>query len=305
MRPLPTTALAVLVTALTSVVAVAQTRPATPPRSNRAGAPAGVNRDSQPRQPRAARIAPDGPQRGPEGVPASGLLRLRQQLELTDDQVKRLEALRAAPRPERNEADMLRARADLMEATRGDVNLDKARAAFDRMARVRTDEQLAQLKARQELRNVLTPAQRTKLDGMRSNLRRRGDAMGMRGGQMGRREMRGPGRMGQGRPGQGMRGPGMRGPSMRGRMGGPGMGGPGVGRGMGPGMGGQGMGGQPMPGGMGPGMQGGRRGMMGPGMAPGMGQGPGATQPGVRRRMMVPPPAGPPEVSTPPADSIR
>ncbi|MBL0171669.1 MAG: Spy/CpxP family protein refolding chaperone [Gemmatimonadaceae bacterium] len=144
------------------------------------------------------------------GGPASNLLRMREQLELTDEQVKKLETLQSIPRPQRNEADMLRARADLMDATKGDINLEKARAAFDRMARVRTDEQLAQLKSRQELRGVLNPAQRAKLDAMAGRLRdRRGAAMRGRANQrIG--PMRAPQFRGQ-RPGQGRGqfGPGM------------------------------------------------------------------------------------------------
>jgi hypothetical protein len=211
---------------------------------------------------------------------------MREQLDLTDEQVKRLEALQLAPRPQRNESDALRARADLMDATKGDINLEKARAALDRMARVRTDEQLARLKEQQEVRNVLTVAQRARLEAFRgAGPRSRGVDRGVARG---------------GRPGQ-------VGPGMRGRRGpaGPPMGGQGIGpgirqRGMGPGMGPQGVG----PQGVGPqGM--GQRGMGPQGMGPGMRQGPGMeprVQPGLRRRMNVPPDARPP---VPPADTLR
>ena len=153
------------------------------------------------------------------GSPASHLLRMREQLELTDDQVKKLEALQSSPQPTLNESEMLRARADLMDATKGDVSLEKARAAFDRMARVQTDAQIAQLKSRQELRNVLTLPQRTQFDAMSRTMRdRRGDArrgrLNQRSGQMRGQQFRrqGPGQArGQFDPGvgQGM-GPGMR-----------------------------------------------------------------------------------------------
>lgn len=161
-----------------------------------------------------------GMQSGPRMQgPGAGVLRYRQELELTDDQVKKLEGLSTAARPRANEADMLRARADLMDATKGDINLERARAAYDKMARVKTDAQLAQLKTRQEIRNVLTPAQRTKFDAMSA---RRGEK-GMRGGRgPGRREqgMRG-GRGPRGGPPQGM-GPGaMRGGQQRGMRAGP------------------------------------------------------------------------------------
>ncbi|MCC6243573.1 MAG: Spy/CpxP family protein refolding chaperone [Gemmatimonadaceae bacterium] len=212
MRPLSRGVMAVLVSTLTSAVAVAQSRPATPPRPNRAGPPSAANRDSMPGGRRGMQSGP-----GMRG-PASGVLRFREQLELTDEQVKKLEALSVAAPARANEADMLRARADLMDATKGDINIERARAAYDKMARVRTDAQLAQLKTRQDIRNVLTPAQRTKFDAVAA---RRG-AKGMRGG-------RGPGR---GQPGmRGGRGPGRGEPGMRGARG-PGGGPP---QGMGPG----------------------------------------------------------------------
>lgn len=150
------------------------------------------------------------------GNVAARLLGMRGQLELTDDQVKRLEALQAAPAPQRNEADALRARADLMDAMRGDGNINAARTALDRMSRVRNEQLLASLKSRQDARNVLTASQKSKLDNMR------GQARGKMRGQMRRRMQNGrqggmPGgmqggmqrRMQGGRPGmQGGMGPG-------------------------------------------------------------------------------------------------
>jgi len=131
------------------------------------------------------------------GGPAARYLAMRDRLALTDEQVKRLEALaatqREALRP--NEPAMLRARADLMEATQKD-DLTAARAAMERMARLRTDAAMAQLQARKAARDVLTPEQRIRLD------ERRG-AMPMR------REMRGPrmrGSFGPGGMGRGIRG---------------------------------------------------------------------------------------------------
>ncbi len=218
MRRLSATALAVMATVVTSAVAVAQTRPVPPPRPDRAGPPVPANPDSQP--PRDRRAGPGGLQGGPGmSGPASQLVRMRAQLELTDDQVKKLEALQSTPQPTLNEADMLRARADLMDATKGDVSLEKARAALDRMARVQTDVQIAQLKSRQDLRNVLTVPQRAQFDAMSRNMRdRRGDAMrgqvNQRIGQMRGLQFRRQG-LGRGRGpfepgmGQGM-GPGMR-----------------------------------------------------------------------------------------------
>lgn len=111
-----------------------------------------------------------GPAGFQRGNPAGMLLGLRTQLGLNDEQVKRLEALRDAGAPKPSTADMLRARADLLEATQGDGNLAAARAALDKMSRLRTEQMLAGLKVRQDARAVLTPAQKTKLDGMRQQM---------------------------------------------------------------------------------------------------------------------------------------
>ncbi|GAB1343996.1 Spy/CpxP family protein refolding chaperone [Gemmatimonas sp.] len=134
-----------------------------------------------------------GAARGPRGNPAAMLLRMRSELELTDDQVKKLEALQDAPAPRANEADMLRARADLLEATQGDGNLSKARAALDRLSALRNERMLAGLKVRQDARAVLTAQQKTRLDNQRGQFRGRGAMRGERG-QRGQRGM--PGMMG-------------------------------------------------------------------------------------------------------------
>jgi len=108
---------------------------------------------------------------------------MREQLELSDEQVKKLETLQSTARPQLNQADMLRAQADLMDATKGDVNVEKARGAYERMARLRTDVQVSQLKMQQDARNVLTPGQRTKADAMRVSMRD-GRGADMRNGRM-------------------------------------------------------------------------------------------------------------------------
>lgn len=131
-----------------------------------------------------------GAARGARGNPAAMLLRMRSELDLTDDQVKRLEALQDAPAPRANEADMLRARADLLEATQGDGNLSKARAALDRLSALRNERMVAGLKVRQEARAVLTTQQKTRLDNQRAQFRGRGAMRGERG-QRGQRGQRG------------------------------------------------------------------------------------------------------------------
>jgi Spy/CpxP family protein refolding chaperone len=156
-----------------------------------------------------------GRNRGGRGNPAAMILGLRQQLELTDDQVKRLESLQGAARPKSMASEQMRARADLMDAMQGDGNLSAARTALDKMSRIRNDQTLAQLKLRQDARAILTPAQRTALENLRPR-GGRGNAMGGRrqgrGGQGGR-----PQGFRQGGQGRGPMGPGM---APRGRRGG-------------------------------------------------------------------------------------
>lgn len=104
------------------------------------------------------------PRMRPNLPPARAVLGLRQQLALTDDQVKRLEALASSQqtslRPDR--AAQLRARADFIDAQQKD-NLDAERAALDKIARLRTDAVMARLKARKDVKDVLTAEQRAKL----------------------------------------------------------------------------------------------------------------------------------------------
>ena len=164
-----------------------------------------------------------GAGRAIRGNPAGMLLTMRGPLALTPEQVTRLEALRDAPRPDNQASDMLRARADLMDAMKGDGNLAAARTAMDRMAKLRTDRAIAGLKARQDARAVLTPAQKTRLDNLRRQAAGRLRA-NRRGG------LRGPGarggRGGTGRGPAGMAPRGMRGPGGAGSMGMRGPGGP-------------------------------------------------------------------------------
>ncbi|MBI4540547.1 MAG: Spy/CpxP family protein refolding chaperone [Gemmatimonadetes bacterium] len=103
------------------------------------------------------------------GNPAEAVLRLREPLALTEEQVKRLEALALSQREGLTPSgpDLLRARADLLEATSPDIDLNAARVALERMSRLRTEAALARLRARKEVRDVLTPEQRSKLDNLR------------------------------------------------------------------------------------------------------------------------------------------
>lgn len=142
--------------------------------------------------------------RAGRGNPAGMLLRMRSELQLTDEQVKRLEALQDAPAVRANEADLLRARADLLDATQGDGNLSKARTALDRMSALRNEQLIAGLKQRQEVRGVLTTQQKTRLDNLRRDMRQRGAMRGQRGAARGGRGMR---RGAYGGPFRGQRGP--------------------------------------------------------------------------------------------------
>jgi hypothetical protein len=155
----------------------------------------------------------NAPPRAPRG-PAGMLLAARTQLGLSDEQVKRLESLATqqavalAPAP----GDMLRARADLMDAMKGEGDAAALKRAMDKAHQLRTERAVAMLKARQDARAILTADQRTKADAMRPMRGMRG-ARGMRGGQ-GMRGMRGM----QGRGGM-MGGGQMRGGMWRGSPG--------------------------------------------------------------------------------------
>jgi Spy/CpxP family protein refolding chaperone len=178
-----------------------------------AGAPA-MAQDST----RTPRRAPGQPreamrQRSPGLGGERGLARLRAQLGLSEAQVQQLEALRVAQRarPTR-EPDLLRARADYVQALQGTGDVAAARRALERLNAIRTDEQVARLEARQRMRAILTAEQRTTLDAMRE---RRGMGRGLREGRGrgGRGAMRGPGAGRRG--GAGGFGPGMMPGAMR------------------------------------------------------------------------------------------
>ncbi len=288
MKRLHTYTIALLAGAVTSLSALAQGGPPNPPVTRpRQVAPApGSRRLPTPPPGQAGVAAPRGPDSSPGGDGEVGrLLRARRQLELTDDQVKKLEAIAATPRPETNRADMMRAQADMMDAMKGDGNLAGARSALDKMSRLRNDQAIAKLKVRQDMRGVLTATQKAKLDRMRGGIGNMGKRMGAR------RERRGGPGMGNRRRGvQQMRPDFNRGgpqPRQRFNQDGRSPGQMGPGSPMGPGQMGSG---QMGPGQMGPGRM--DPNMMGPGMNPGV------MQRGRRGRVGVPPDS---EVGGPPA----
>jgi Spy/CpxP family protein refolding chaperone len=157
------------------------------------------------------------------GTPADLLVRAREQLVLTEEQVTRLEALAAAQRRAlaATPGQHLRLRADLLDAMAGEGNPQAARTALDKISAARNERLVAQLRARQEARAVLTDAQRARVDAVRTDAWRGGvmRAQAMRAQAMRAQAMRsGAGRMG--RPGAmrpGAMGPGAMGPGARGQ----------------------------------------------------------------------------------------
>jgi len=216
---------------LVSLDAAAQQRvdtsraPRTPNAGARAsqGVPPGMPGGTMQGPARGVRARAGGMEQGPAargmrqgGNPAAQMLRMRQQLALTDEQVRKLETLAKAEAPRANAADALRARADLMEATRGDGNLSAARAALDKMSRLRNEQIVAGLKQRQDARAVLTADQRRMVDNARQRAGQRVRAVAKRDGAMRQRALRRGRGMGQPFRGQPMRGPQFRGQQFRG-----------------------------------------------------------------------------------------
>lgn len=95
-----------------------------------------------------------------------------ERLGLSEAQVRRLEALAAEQHRsmQRLMPQAMRATADLMEAASGDIDVDAARAAHDRLARVHSEMLVATLGAMKEARQVLTPEQRTRWDAMAARI---------------------------------------------------------------------------------------------------------------------------------------
>lgn len=161
-------ALTLALSALIPTLATSQGRPTRVPRA------AGSPQQDGARGPMGAQAGPGDRMRGPAGRhPAAMLLRGRQQLALTDDQVQRLEAMQRAARPQTSASDVMRIRADLLDATQGDGNLAGARTALDKLSRLRNEQMISRIKLQQDARAVLTPVQRTKVDNLRQQLRGR------------------------------------------------------------------------------------------------------------------------------------
>ena len=195
---------AVALSAFFPSMVVSQTRPTQRPARERAAAaaaPAEVSGSPRSQSTRGRLMRGIGGSVGRGGGhPAAAFLRARTQLELTDDQVKRLGELAASSAFKSNRTDMMRAQADLLDATQGDGNYAGARAALDKLSRLRNDQMLARIKSQQDVRAVLTPVQKTKVDNMRQQRRNRLGAIrqsGMRQGGMRQSGMHQGGRGGQ------------------------------------------------------------------------------------------------------------
>lgn len=103
--------------------------------------------------------------RGPAAILAH-----REELGLTPDQVQRLEVIAATQKRtlEGLAPQAVRGVADLMEAATGEIDIDAARAAHDRLARVHSEMMVARLQSVKDAREVLTPGQRTRWDALTS-----------------------------------------------------------------------------------------------------------------------------------------
>jgi plasmid stability protein len=100
------------------------------------------------------------------------MLMHRTELGLTPDQIQRLEVLAATHKRTTEELvpQVLRGVADLMAAASGEVDLDAARAAYDRLSRTGSEMLMTDLRIIKDARQTLTPEQRTRWDAMRDEM---------------------------------------------------------------------------------------------------------------------------------------
>lgn len=98
----------------------------------------------------------------------SAMLRHREALALSPEQIQRLEVITAMQRRALQELgpQAMRVRADLMAASTGEIDLDAAREAHERLARIHGEMMIVRLRAVKEARETLTPGQLTRWDAM-------------------------------------------------------------------------------------------------------------------------------------------
>lgn len=137
------------------------------------------------------------------GSPAAMILNQREKLGLTDDQVNRLETLKAAfVSTEPAQADMIKLRQDLATASQGEANISAARAAMNKINEATTNAMVARLDAHNKARAVLNADQQVQFDQMEARRPMAGMMGGMGfGGQGGRGGDGAGGRGGRGRGG--------------------------------------------------------------------------------------------------------
>lgn len=136
------------------------------------------------------------------GSPAALILSQREKLGLTDDQVNRLETLKASfaatePQP----AALVALRQELAEASKGEANIAAARTAMNKINEANTNAMIARLEARNQARAVLNADQQAQFDAQEARRPAAGMMMGGMGfggpGGPGGRGGRGPGRGGE------------------------------------------------------------------------------------------------------------
>lgn len=127
----------------------------------------------------------DCPMMGAMAQGPAAALRDREELGLTQAQVQKLETLQAGTEQARTQA-MQRMRAlhqEIAKATQGErFDEAAARAGFDRMGNLHTEMGVSMLRTRNEVRQLLTPEQRKKLDAKGSGMMGMGGMQGMMGG---------------------------------------------------------------------------------------------------------------------------
>lgn len=136
-----------------------------------------------------ARVAEAVARRAEGNSPAAQILGQREKLGLTDDQVARLEALKALfATKELAAADMAKLREELTRASRGEANISAARAALSKINAAQDEVIIARLEAHNLARAVLNADQQVTFDAVEA---RRPSAMmggafgGMGGGRGG------------------------------------------------------------------------------------------------------------------------
>ncbi len=153
-----------------------------------------------------ARIADAMARRAEGNSPAAQMLSQREKLGLTDDQVARLESLKASfATKQMAAADMAKLRDELSVASRGEANISAARTALSKINAAQDEVVIARLEAHNAARAVLNADQQVAFDAAEA---RRPAMMGggFGGGMGGGRGGMGPGTAG-GRGGRGRGGP--------------------------------------------------------------------------------------------------